>query len=71
MHDDGTFTVLVGAARREGRTGTWRVDEGGRYCRSFNDRSDIPEACFVVVANGKMFQFFDGDGLMRLDTKAD
>jgi CubicO group peptidase (beta-lactamase class C family) len=70
VHDDGTFTVLVGAARREGRTGTWRVDESGHYCRSFNDRRDIPEACFVVVANGNLFQFFDGDGLMRLDTKA-
>ena len=71
LHDDGTLTVLVGAERREGRKGTWRVDEGGRYCRSFNDDSNRREVCFVVVANGNAFQFFDSDGLMRLDTKAD
>jgi len=71
LHDDGTFTVLVGTERREGRTGKWRVDEDGRYCRSFNDSSDAREACFIVVENGNEFQFFDQDGLMRLDTRAD
>ena len=70
LHDDGTFTVLVGAERRKARTGKWRL-EGGRYCRSFDNDVNGRELCFVVVANGNALQFFDADGLMRLDMKAD
>ncbi len=68
LRADGTLSVLAGAEQRERLQGTWRVDYRGRYCRSLNDTSNVPETCFDVVVNDAEFNFFDADGLMRFDT---
>ncbi|CCE07818.1 putative Beta-lactamase [Bradyrhizobium sp. STM 3843] len=77
LHDDGSFSVLAGAEHRERSSGTWRVDDQARYCRTLtNDDLDRTaaaprERCFDVVVNGDRFQFFDADGLMQFDTKTE
>jgi CubicO group peptidase (beta-lactamase class C family) len=66
---DGNLTVLAAAEHRETLKGTWRVDND-HYCRTLS----VPNArefCFSVVANQSRLQFFDADGLMRFDTKAE
>ncbi len=66
---DGGLTMLAGAEHRETSKGTWRLDDD-RYCRTLS----VPnprEACFSVVADKSRLQFFDADGLMRFDTKAE
>ena len=66
---DGALAVLAGAERRESYKGTWRIDND-RYCRTLN-MPNARELCFSVVANKSRLEFFDTDGLMRFDTKAD
>jgi hypothetical protein len=66
---DGTLSVLAGAEHRERFKGTWRVDSD-HYCRTLSG-PNAREACFSVVANNSRLQFFDADGLMRFDTKAE
>jgi CubicO group peptidase (beta-lactamase class C family) len=65
---DGALTVLAGTEHRQGPKGTWRVDDD-HYCRTL-DRRNAREFCFSVVANKSGLQFFDADGLMRFDAKA-
>jgi CubicO group peptidase (beta-lactamase class C family) len=69
LRADGTLSVLAGAEHRERFKGTWHVD-GDRYCRTLSG-PNAREACFSVVANNSRLQFFDADGLMRFDTKAE
>jgi CubicO group peptidase (beta-lactamase class C family) len=69
LRADGTLSVLAGPERRERLTGTWRVDEA-RYCRTLSE-ANAREACFHVVAKEGRLQFFDADGLMRFDVKAE
>jgi hypothetical protein len=66
---DGTLTVLAGVERRESLKGTWRVDND-HYCRTLSGRN-AREVCFSVVANKSGLQFFDTDGLIRFDAKAE
>jgi hypothetical protein len=66
---DGTLSVLAGAKHRERAKGTWRADSN-HYCRALS-RPNAQGACFSVVANNSRLQFFDADGLMRFDTKAE
>ncbi|MBR0752430.1 serine hydrolase [Bradyrhizobium jicamae] len=68
---DGTTSVLVGPEREERFTGTWRIDDRSRYCRTLNDPTDSAEHCFVVVVNGATVKLFDGEGLMRFDMRAE
>jgi hypothetical protein len=66
---DGSLAVLAGAEHREILKGTWHLDND-RYCRTLR----VPtarELCFSVVANKSRLQFYDADGLMRFDTKAE
>jgi CubicO group peptidase (beta-lactamase class C family) len=65
---DGALTVLAGAEHRERSKATWRVNDD-HYCRTLSGPY-AQEACFSVVANQPRLQFFDADGLMRFDTKA-
>jgi CubicO group peptidase (beta-lactamase class C family) len=69
LRADGTLSVLAGPERQERLKGTWRVD-GGRYCRTLNE-ANSREACFHVLAKDTRLQFFDADGLMRFDAKAE
>lgn len=69
LRADGALSVLAGAEHRERFKGTWRVD-GDHYCRTLSG-PNAQEACFSVVANNSRLQFFDADGLMRFDTKAE
>ena len=69
LKSDGDFAVLSGVGRRESYKGTWRVDED-HYCRTLHV-PNARELCFSVVANKSRLQFFDADGLMRFDTKAE
>ncbi|WP_316224810.1 MULTISPECIES: serine hydrolase [unclassified Bradyrhizobium] len=77
LHGDGTALVLAGAERRERSTGTWHIDDRARYCRTLtNDDLDRQAAasrehCFDVIVKGERFQFFDADGLMQYDTRAE
>jgi CubicO group peptidase (beta-lactamase class C family) len=75
LHDDGTLAVFAGAERRVLRSGSWRIDDRARYCRTLNgDNADEDagrERCFDVVVKDRAFQFFDRDGLMRFDTLAE
>ena len=66
---DGALTVLGGAEGRQSFTGTWRVDND-HYCRTLK-LPGASEACFSVVAGKSRLQFYDADGLMRFDTKAE
>ena len=66
---DGALAVLAGAEHRQTLKGTWRIDDD-HYCRTL-DRRNAREFCFSVVANKSGLQFFDADGLMRFDTKAE
>jgi CubicO group peptidase (beta-lactamase class C family) len=66
---DGALAVLRGAEHRQSSTGTWRVDDE-RYCRTLSG-PNAREFCFSVVADKSRLQFFDADGLMRFDTKAE
>jgi CubicO group peptidase (beta-lactamase class C family) len=77
LGDDGKLSVLAGTEHRERWSGTWRVDDQARYCRTLND-GNIDEAaaasrerCFDVVVKGSTFQFFDATGLMQFDTQAE
>jgi hypothetical protein len=69
LRADGTLSVLAGTERQERLKGTWRVD-GGRYCRTLNE-ANSREACFYVLPKDTRLQFFDADGLMRFDAKAE
>lgn len=66
---DGVLDVLAGAEHREILRGTWRLDDN-RYCRTLRV-PNARELCFAVVANKSRLQFFDADGLMRFDAKAE
>jgi hypothetical protein len=66
---DGTLSILAGPEHRERSNGTWRVD-GDRYCRTLSE-GDSRETCFNILAKDTSFQFFDTDGLMRFDAKAE
>ncbi len=74
LHADGTLSVLAGAAHRPRRSGTWRIDDRARYCRTLDDSEGNPgegiphERCFDVVVKDRAYQFFDADGLMQFDT---
>ena len=70
LRADGTMSILAGPARRERWTGTWRVDDRDRFCRTLNE-NDARELCLVVVANDARLQLFDRDGLMRLDAEVE
>jgi CubicO group peptidase (beta-lactamase class C family) len=69
LRADSTLSVLAGANHRERAKGTWHVD-GDHYCVMLS-APNAQEACFSVVANNSRLQFFDADGLMRFDTKAE
>jgi len=69
LRADGTLSVLAGPERQERFKGMWRID-GGRYCRTLSE-ANAREACFYVLAKDTRFQFFDADGLMRFDAKAE
>jgi CubicO group peptidase (beta-lactamase class C family) len=69
LHADGTLSVLAGPERKERLKGTWRIDDG-RYCRTLN-QPNAREACFYVLAKDARLQFFDADGLMRFEMKAE
>jgi CubicO group peptidase (beta-lactamase class C family) len=69
LRADGTLSVLAGTKREERLKGTWRIN-GGRYCRTLNE-ANSREACFYVVAKDTSLQFFDADGLMRFDARAE
>ena len=69
LRSDGTLSVLAGPERQERWKGTWRVDNG-RYCRTLNE-ANSREVCFYVLAKDTRLQFFDRDGLMRFDAKAE
>jgi CubicO group peptidase (beta-lactamase class C family) len=66
---DGALTIEAGAEHRVIQNGTWRLDHD-RYCRTLRV-PNARELCFSVVANKSRLQFFDADGLMRFDTKAE
>jgi len=68
LRADGSLSVLAGAEHRERFSGSWRVD-GDRYCRTLNEPNPR-EYCFAVVAIDSHLQFFDANGLMRFDTRA-
>jgi CubicO group peptidase (beta-lactamase class C family) len=69
LRSDGTISVLAGAERQQRFNGTWRID-GDRYCRTLN-QANAQEACFHVLAKDARLQFFDADGLMQVDAKAE
>jgi CubicO group peptidase (beta-lactamase class C family) len=75
LHDDGTLAVLAGAEHHQRRSGTWRIDDRARYCRTLNNgdgntgEDTSHERCFDVVIKDRTFQFFDADGLMQFDTQ--
>jgi CubicO group peptidase (beta-lactamase class C family) len=69
LGSDGSLAVLAGARNRQSSSGTWRIDDD-RYCRTLSV-PDAREVCFSVVADKSRLQFFDADGLMRFDTKAE
>jgi CubicO group peptidase (beta-lactamase class C family) len=69
LEPKGALTVLAGTERRDSLKGTWRVDND-HYCRTLRG-PNAREVCFSVVANKSRLQFFDADGLMRFDTKAE
>jgi hypothetical protein len=69
LRADGTLSVLAGTEHRERFKGTWRAD-GEHYCRTLSG-PNAQEVCFSVVANNSRLQFFNSDGLMRFDTKAE
>jgi CubicO group peptidase (beta-lactamase class C family) len=71
IHDDGTLTVLAGAEQRELAKSTWHIDDHGRYCRFLPAGGRAREECFDVVENEREFKFFDKDGLMQFDAKAE
>jgi CubicO group peptidase (beta-lactamase class C family) len=66
---DGALAVFEGAEHREILKGTWRLDND-RYRRTLRV-PNAGELCFSVVANKSRLQFYDADGLMRFNTKAD
>jgi len=66
---DGALAVFEGAEHRIILKGTWRLDND-RYCRTLRG-PNARELCFSVVANNSRLQFYDADGLMRFDTKAE
>jgi CubicO group peptidase (beta-lactamase class C family) len=69
LRADGGLSIFIGAERRELRKGTWRVDDD-RYCRTLT-LTNVQDACLSVVVRDSGFQFFDADGLMEFDTKAE
>ncbi len=71
IHDDGTLSVLAGPEQRELAKSTWRIDDHGRYCRFLTAGGRAHEECFDVVENERQFQFFDNDGLMQFDARAE
>jgi CubicO group peptidase (beta-lactamase class C family) len=77
LHADGTLSVLAGAEHRLRQSGTWRIDDRARYCRTLNDGDGNPgadmshERCFDVVVKDRALQFFDADGLMQFDTQTE
>jgi hypothetical protein len=71
VHDDGTVTVLAGADQHELPKSTWCIDDHGNYGRQLIESGHGRAECFDVVENDRAFPFFDADGPMRFDAKAE